>query len=150
LLDIAEELDSIRNALFERGIEFAVCGGMAMAIYGFVRATVDLNLFVKPEDVRVIEDVAATLGFVIEPGRVAKIDAAAGDVMMLDLAFVTADNGDVWDTRQSVTWRDQPLPVVSLDGLIALKRLRGRLQDLADIDHLPQERIPRALRSISG
>lgn len=51
MLDLAEELDSIRNALSERGIEFAVCGGMAMAIHGFVRATVDLDLFVRAQDI---------------------------------------------------------------------------------------------------
>jgi hypothetical protein len=32
LFDISEELDSIRDVLTERGIEFALCGGMAMAI----------------------------------------------------------------------------------------------------------------------
>jgi hypothetical protein len=141
VLDIAEELDSIRRVLSERGIEFAVCGGLAMAIYGFVRATVNLDLFVKPEDSGDIEDAAASLGYAIESHRATKIDAAAGDAMMLDLVFVSEDNRHVWNSRQIVMWRDKPLPVVSRDGLITLKRLRGGPYDLADIDRLPTEEM---------
>jgi hypothetical protein len=131
VLDITEELDSIRNALSERGIEFALCGGMAMAIYGFVRATVDLYLLVKPEDVEGVEHVTVSLSHVF--------DTAAADRMMLDLLVVTDETREVWNERQVFFWRDKPLTVVSRDGLIRLKRLRGSLQDLADIERLPKE-----------
>jgi hypothetical protein len=138
LLDIAEELDSIRGVLTERGIEFALCGGMA--IYGFVRATVDLDLLVRSEDVEAIEDAAASLGYVIDSHRISKTDAVAGDAMMLDLLVVTHGASEVWNEREIVIWRDKPLTVVS-EGLMTLKQLRGTPQDLADIERLPAEEI---------
>jgi hypothetical protein len=141
MLDLAEELDLIRNALSERGIAFAVCGGMAMAIHGFVRATVDLDLFVRAQDVDGIEEMAASLGFVIDAHRSSKIDPVDGDTMTLDLVLVSSENSHVWASRQIVMWRDKPLPVVSRDGLITLKRLRGGPYDLVDIDRLPTEEI---------
>jgi hypothetical protein len=147
VFDIAEELDSIRNVLSDRGIEFAVCGGMAMAIHGFVRATVDLDLFVQAEDLDAIEDVASSLGYIITARRASKVDAT-GDTMMLDLLLVNADNRGVWSDRQIVIWRDEPLPVVSREGLITLKRLRASGQDLADIERLPTEEIDNSHKAI--
>jgi hypothetical protein len=138
VFDIAEELDSIRNVLSERAIEFALCGGMATAIYGFVRATVDLDLLVKREDVEAINDAAASIAYIVDKGRALKVDAADGDSLVLGLTVVTAETSEVWCERQTLVWRDKPLPVVSRGGLITLKRLRGSLQDLADIDRLPE------------
>jgi hypothetical protein len=149
VLDLAEELDSIRNAFSGRGIEFAVCGGMAMAIYGFVRATVDLDLLVKPEDADVIEETIASLGYVIEARSVTKVDPRDGDTMALDLLFVNAQASHVWETRVVVSWYDRPLPIVSRDGLITLKRLRATGYDLVDIDRLPTEEIDPSDRAIS-
>jgi hypothetical protein len=148
VLDLAEELNSIRNAFFERGIEFAVWGGMGMAIYGFVRATVDLDFLVKSEDVDVIEETAASLGYIIEPQRMSKTDPIDGDAMTLDLSLVTSENRHVWENRQIINWRSMPLPVVSRDGLIALKRLRAGAYDLVDIDRLPIEEIDTSDKAI--
>lgn len=139
MLDITEELDSIRNLLSQRGIEFALCGGMAMAIHGFVRATVDLDLLVKPQDVDAIQNALSSLGYVVDAHGTSKIDATDGDTMMLDLLVVTDEAREVWNEAEVVLWREKPLTVVSRRGLITLKRLRGTLQDLADIDRLPAE-----------
>jgi hypothetical protein len=139
MFDLAEELNSIRNALSERGIEYALCGGMAIAIYGFVRATVDLDLLVKREDVGVINDAAASLGYIIDAKRASKIDAADGDSLVLDLMVVDDETRQVWNERKVVIWREKPLSVVSRGGLITLKQRRGTLQDFADIDRLPEE-----------
>src|SRR4029077_12469492 len=140
---------SIRNALSERGIEFAVCGGMAMAIHGFVRATVDLDLLARPEDVDVIKEAVASLGYIIEAESASRVDQTNGDTMTLDLLVVNAQSSHVWKSRQLVNWRDKPLPVVSREGLIALKRVRRGSYDLADIDRLPIEEIDASDHAIS-
>ncbi|HEX7678722.1 MAG TPA: nucleotidyl transferase AbiEii/AbiGii toxin family protein [Thermoanaerobaculia bacterium] len=151
MFDLAEELDSIRNILSERGIEFAVCGGMAMAIHGFTRATEDLDLFVRPEDISAIEECVAALGYVIKAHpmnfsggamkirRVSKIDRTDGDTLTLDLLLVTPETAEVWETRTILSWRGGPFPVVSREGLIALKRYRSSEQDLVDIGRLQSD-----------
>jgi len=40
MLDLYEELKAIISALEENGIDYALCGGLAMAVYGAPRATV--------------------------------------------------------------------------------------------------------------
>lgn len=43
------ELSNIISALNENEIEYAVCGGLSMAIHGLVRATVDIDILIRPE-----------------------------------------------------------------------------------------------------
>jgi hypothetical protein len=148
VLDLPRELDAIRSALTAVRIEYAVCGGIALAIHGFTRATEDLDLFIRPEDAERVEEVVAPLGFTFKAKpmtfsggamhirRVTKIDASDGDVLTLDLLLVTHASEDVWQTRETVEWRGHPFSVVSREGLIKLKRYRSSEQDLIDIQRL--------------
>ena len=52
MFDLYEEFKSIISALEQRGIDYAVCGGLAMAVHGLARATVDIDLLIlgiKPD-----------------------------------------------------------------------------------------------------
>ena len=42
MLNLLTEFQNIVNSLEEEKIEYAICGGIAMAIHGFLRATVDI------------------------------------------------------------------------------------------------------------
>jgi hypothetical protein len=46
---------------------------------------------------------------------------------------------DVWETREEIDFLGEKLSVVSRDGLIKMKRLAGRPQDVADIEGLQNE-----------
>lgn len=148
MLDLYEELGAIVAALDERRIEYALCGGLAMAVHGFVRATVDIDLLVPPEGAEAVEEAVALLGYVVKARpmefsdgavrihRVSKIDRTDGDTMILDLLLVTPSTEDVWAARQHLTWQGRPITVVAREGLAKLKRFRGSTQDLADIERL--------------
>jgi hypothetical protein len=43
LLNLLTEFQNIVNTLEEEKIEYAICGGIAMAIHGFLRTTVDID-----------------------------------------------------------------------------------------------------------
>jgi len=53
-----------------------------------------------------------------------------------DLVLVNDLLRAAWEARERVQWADQQLWVVSRDGLIAMKRMAGRPQELADIQRL--------------
>lgn len=152
MFDLSEELAAIREGLAARGLEFAVCGGIAMAIHGFTRATEDLDLFVRPEEVEAIEAALESLGYGLRSApasfgavnirRVSKIDAVEDDRLAIDLLLVSPETTGVWNSREILTWRDQPLPVVSREGLITLKRLRATSMDLVDIGRMETEGEP--------
>jgi hypothetical protein len=147
VLDLELELDAVLRALTAAGVEYAVCGGLAVGIHGYPRATVDIDLLVRPEDEERIYVAVEPLGFkfrarpmhfaggAMQIRRVTKIDAD-GEALMLDLLLVTPASEEVWRTRQEVSWRGQLISVVSPAGLIALKSSRSSKQDLADIERL--------------
>jgi hypothetical protein len=151
VLDLYEELSVIVDTLESRGLPYALCGGIAMSVHGFTRATEDIDLFIPPEHVGAVEDAVASLGYLIKAQpmrfndgamqirRVSKIDGTDGDVMTLDLLLVTPATEEAWTTRQNLLWRERRITVVSRDGLIALKRFRSSKQDLLDIEHLEGE-----------
>jgi hypothetical protein len=145
VLDLEAELRGIVEAFDSAALPYALCGGLALAVHGHPRATVDIDLLVRQDAVGRATDLAVTLGFTFRARpmlfrngavpihRVTKIDAADGETLMLDLLVVTALTEDVWTSRETVDWSGRQIAVVSREGLIALKRLRSSAQDLADI-----------------
>jgi predicted nucleotidyltransferase len=148
VFDLFDELGAIIDTLESRGIEYALCGGLAVSVHGFARATDDIDLFVPAQSVQPIKDAVAALGytFVAHPmrfsdgamliERVSKIDRVDGDVMTLDLLVMTPRSEHVWTSRTQLEWRGRPISVVSREGLIALKRFRMSKLDIADIEKL--------------
>jgi hypothetical protein len=145
MFDLLDEFRKMVAALDSNQIEYALCGGMAMAIYGRARATVDIDLLLLSESLAAATATAAELGYnirgldlsfakgAIEIRRVSKIDAESGHLLSLDLLLVTSQIQEIWDARVKAEWQHGTLSVVSLDGLIALKSLRNSAQDKADI-----------------
>ena len=150
MLTLYDELRSLVSALDRDKIEYALCGGIAMAIHGRPRATVDIDILITPESLPQILTIAEKLGYtirgldmsfgkdVIEIRRVSKIDRDTRFVLTLDMILVTDAIRDVWDKRVSANLEDGKLSVVSKEGLIALKEISGRPQDIADISALKE------------
>ena len=151
MLELYEELRGLIARLEERQLDYALCGGLAMAVYGVPRATVDIDLLIPGEGMQDTMGLARELGYTIEAApmtfaggairmrRLSKVDPESRDVLTLDLLLVTPEIAGVWEGREEVGWEDATLRVVSREGLIALKTLRGSGQDLDDIRRLREE-----------
>ncbi len=119
-----------------------------MAIHGLPRATVDIDLLILAEDLKNIWVTAQNLGYdveglplhfhdgVIEIRRISKIDKESKRLFTLDFLLVTEPLRDVWDSRELIRWEDETTWTVSREGLIKLKTISGREQDLLDIKKL--------------
>ena len=68
--------------------------------------------------------------------RLTEIHPESPDPLVLDMLLVTPELDHIWETREEVSWARGELPVVSPQGLIELKSLRGSGQDQDDIKHL--------------
>jgi hypothetical protein len=151
MLDLYEELRSLIGALDQHEIDYALCGGIALAVYDHPRATVDIDLLIAADSLDGVVEVAKALEYtvrgldmtfandMIEIRRVSKIDQETGFVLSLDLLLVTPKIQQIWDSRVRANWEGGKLSVVSREGLIALKKLSARPQDLADISALMED-----------
>lgn len=147
---LLDELSQLISALNENQLEYAICGGLALAIHGFVRATLDIDILIQPDSLKKAYKVGVERGFdirkldisfkksAVEIRRVSKIDAQ-GEVLSLDLLLVTPQIGDVWESRETINFLGNKLFVVSREGLVKMKKLAGRPQDMADILRLENE-----------
>lgn len=147
-MDLLEELRSLTAKLDSEAIEYALCGGLAMAVYAMPRATLDIDIMIELGTLfrtkRALEDLGYTLsgapmefhGGKVQIYRLCKIDALSGEQLVLDLLIVTPETRHVWEGRLKVAWEGGTLSVVSPEGLIALKSFRGSGQDQDDIRYL--------------
>lgn len=138
-----KDLLSTLNAL---GAEFLVVGAHALAVHGHLRATKDLDVWIRPTPENASRVVAAIAEFgaplhdliasdLAKPGTVFQIGVAP---VRIDL--LTAVDGlefdEAWADRVATQFAGEPAFVPSLAHLIQNKRASGRLQDLADVEAL--------------
>jgi hypothetical protein len=150
-LDIIAELEAIIDALDAAGVDYAVCGGLAMGILAVPRMTKDIDLLVRESDVVRAKAVVKSLGFDIpakpmtfrqgspdeqKMHRVSKLDPATSNLLSLDFLVVEPVFHEVWDTRIVVGYLNRKVKVVSVDGLVTMKTRAGRPTDLRDIEQL--------------
>jgi hypothetical protein len=151
MFDLYEELRKVTAAFDERNIDYALCGGLAMAVYDHARATIDIDVLILSDSLDLALQIARELDYTIrgldlsfadgaiEIRRVSKIHPTTRHVLTLDLLLVTAAIRDVWDSRVEAEVEDGKLSVVSREGLIALKMFRSSGRDLDDIALLRED-----------
>ena len=129
-----------------RGVEFLVVGAHALAAHGLVRATKDLDLWVRPDGpnaLRVFEALRAfgaplqdlTADDLSRPGLIFQIG-----VPPIRIDVITAIDGvafeEAWTDRLFARLADQDAGVLSRRCLLVNKRAAGRDQDLVDVKWL--------------
>lgn len=137
---------SLLAAFHAADVEYAVVGGVAVNAHGYVRATNDLDLFIRPteENAQAAYDALLGLGVSLE---------GLGPMDLLDdeenvrfgpeedhvdiLASIGAMPFDqVWRNRIEARVGALAVPFISKADLIENKLQVGRLRDLADAEEL--------------
>jgi hypothetical protein len=138
-----KELLAVFNA---HTVEYLVVGAHALAAHGHVRATKDLDVWVKPsvdnapKILRALAEFGAPLhdlsvDDLSQPGLIFQIG-----VPPVRIDVITRIDGvefdSAWPERLEAHIGGQVVPVLSKAHLIVNKRATGRLQDLADVERL--------------
>lgn len=132
-----------------RQVEFILVGAHALAAHGHVRATQDLDVWVRPspENAKRVIQALRTFGAPLHdltekdlstPGVVFQIG-----VEPIRIDILTAIDGvgfdEAWGDRLVLKFLDQPVSVLSKNHLIKNKLTTGRTQDLADVEALKRK-----------
>lgn len=147
-MELFEEFSQLVEEFKKENIEYALCGGLAMAVYAFPRATLDIDILIEPETLEKAKSIAKGLGFTFDVGlmkfsggaiqiyQLTKVSPDSSDTLMLDMLLSTPEIREVWESKQLLSWDQGDLPVVSPRGLIQLKSMRLSGQDQDDIKNL--------------
>ncbi len=127
-------------------VEYLLVGAHALAVYGHVRATKDLDVWVRPDSGNAQRVLLALSAFGAPLGDLNQDDLSkAGTIFQigvppLRIDVITAIDGvdfaDAWPDRFKTTFGDIPVFVISRHHLITNKKTAARLQDLADVEQL--------------
>jgi hypothetical protein len=145
-VNLYEELRGVLAALDGASVDYALVGALAVAVWGAPRATKDIDLLVRAEDLPRAMEAVRSLGFTLEAlpfqfkdgselQRVNKVDAA-GHLMTVDFMLVDPNLEPVWNSRTRLPFAEGQVAVVSRDALIGMKARAARPQDLMDIQNL--------------
>jgi len=144
VLTLESELREIVRRFNEAKVEYALCGGMALAVHGYPRFTKDIDFLIAPESLSRAKEVAASAGFLDDSGRIPFPDSEVHRILkiegsehrILDLLVPKSLDTIAWTQRQWFDWNGLPICSVSRDGLIEMKRAAGREIDRLDIRQL--------------
>jgi predicted nucleotidyltransferase len=132
--------------LNSKRVEYLIIGGYAVAHYGYVRATADMDIWIAldPSNAERAAEAIRDFGFndpeltamlLLEPGKIIRMGNPP-----FRLEVMTTISGVEFAecyARRSVSELDGlEIPFISLEDLKANKQASGRLKDLADLEHL--------------
>lgn len=127
-------------------VEFLVVGAHALAVHGHVRATRDLDVWVRPEPENA-QHVLRALAAFGAPTRELSVDELGRPGLVFQIGvppvridIITSISGvefeEAWNARVVTRFSDQEVGALSREHLIRNKRASGRTQDLADLEAL--------------
>lgn len=133
-------------AFSDARVEYLLVGAYALAAHGFVRATNDLDVWVRPtpENARRVHGALTTFGAPAD--RFTLQDLTQPDVVVqlgvppVRIDVLTSISGvqfeDAWKQRMIVTLDGLEVPILGREQLIANKRASGRERDRMDLEWL--------------
>ncbi len=142
-MSLADELDALLGELEQAELPYALVG--AVAVWGAPRATKDIDLLVREEDLPALLQRAAACGFDFPAGpmmfsdgmRLQRVSKVSGrDVLTLDFMLLDENLEPAWRSRQRVETERGSLWTISRDALIAMKLQAARPQDLYDVQRM--------------
>lgn len=143
-----EDYRDILAALAHHEARFLVVGAHALAVHGYPRATVDLDVWIdrSPENARRVWDALAEFGAPLADLGITEVDFTRPDIVaqfglppnridiLTGVSGLTFDHA--WPNRIEAVLEGVLVPVLGRKDLVANKRATGRDRDRADVKAL--------------
>ena len=140
--DFAEFL----NLLNKHDVAYLLIGGYAVGLYGHVRATNDIDVWIGSSSENALKAEAAIREFgfdlpslsaqkLIEEGKITRMGNPPMRIEVLN-SISGVEFLDAYEKRFTVTLDALKIPRISLEDLLTNKRASGRTKDQADAEEL--------------
>lgn len=151
--------EEVFRALNKAKIDYLVCGGVAVILYGFPRLTVDLDLIVDlgKENLEKVYDLLTELDYkpktpikkeeFIDKERlrglakeknmkVVSFYNLKDPLKVIDIGVNLPKIPEALKRRKIIKVKNLTIPIISIDDLIKMKKTLARPQDLIDVENL--------------
>lgn len=138
------DTEKLLKSLNENKVDYIVIGATAFPVYGYARATLDIDLFVRPEKENIAKLRKALMDFGYDLSDISEDDLLQNKLLIRQYALetdihpfvkgVTFD--DIWKNRISAKFGATTVYFPCLDDMIRMKKAAGRAKDLEDLKYL--------------
>ena len=135
------DIEELLKSLNAHNVEFVIIGATAFPIHGYARATLDVDIFIRPEPKNAGRTLDALRDFGYDTAEITVEDLLTRKVLIRQYLvetdihpFVSGITFDhVWKNRISGTFGKEKVYYASLDDLIVMKESARRPKDLEDL-----------------
>lgn len=138
------DIEGLIKSLNEHRVKFVVIGAAAFPAHGYVRATLDVDVFIKPDRSNATNVWRALKAFGYDMTDISVDDLLTKKLLIRQYALDTDIHPfvkgvtfrDVWRRRVRTRFGRVPAYAPALTDLIKMKRAAGRAKDREDLRYL--------------
>jgi len=136
--------EKLLRSLKEHKVEFVIIGATAFPVHGYARATLDIDIFIRPTTANAKKAWAALKAFGYDVTDIKVEDLLKKKLLIRQYAVETNIHPfvkgigfeDVWRNKVKAKFGNTFVNFASLGDLIKMKRAAGRPKDLDDLRYL--------------
>ena len=136
--------EKLLKLLKEHKVDFVVIGATAFPVHGYSRATLDIDIFIRPTEFNAKKVLEALIAFGYDMADVTTKNLLTKKILIRQYMvetdihpFVKGISFDkAWKNRVHAKFGKTRVPFVSLSDLIKMKRAAGRPKDKEDLKYL--------------
>lgn len=138
------DTESLLKSLKDHKVQFVIIGATAFPVHGYSRATLDIDIFIRPEISNAKKTRSALVDFGYDVTDIA-VDELLTKKILIRQYLVETDIhpyvkgvsfDDVWKHKVKAKFGDTFVWFASLNDLIKMKRAAGRPKDREDLKYL--------------
>jgi predicted nucleotidyltransferase len=138
------DTEDLLRSLKEHRVDFVIIGATAFPVHGYARASLDVDIFIRPERSNAERALEAFREFGYDMTDVAVEDLLTKKLLIRQYAveadihpFVKGVSFErVWENKVEARFGETSVFFASLDDLIEMTRASGSPQDLQDLKYL--------------
>jgi predicted nucleotidyltransferase len=138
------DTEGLLKLLKEHKVDFVIIGATAFPVHGYVRATLDIDIFVRPTETNAKRTWDALKAFGYDITDIKKADLLKKKLLIRQYAvetdihpFVKGSSFEkVWENKVKAKFGNTFVYFASLDDLIKMKHAAGRPKDREDLRYL--------------
>ena len=145
----SDDMRELLHLFNKHGVDFAVCGGFAVAHYGFVRMTMDFDLLVNPnlDNAKRIMSALEEFGFgqvglsindFLQAGAAMTLGEQPNQIDLLT-SMSSIPAAEILDRAVTARVEEVEVKVVAYEDLIIAKQEANRPKDRIDLDELKKQ-----------
>lgn len=138
------DTEKLLKSLNTNRVDFVVIGATAFPVYGYARATLDIDIFVRPEAKNIARLKRALQEFGYDLSNISEEDLLRNKLLIRQYALETDIHpfvkgvtfATVWKNRVRAKFGKTDVNFPCLDDMIRMKKAAGRAKDLEDLKFL--------------